>query len=110
MDKRALEMTVGLFFLMAIAAFVVLALKVSGLGQSLSFAEGYTITANFENIGGLKPRARVTIAGVAVGRVTRIDFDDKDYLAACLIHMDAHVKNIPDDSRAQYINLRFVGG
>lgn len=109
MEKRTLEMTVGLFFLFAIAAFVILALKVSGLGQSLPLNEGYNITAEFENIGGLKPRARVTIAGVAVGRVTGIRFDAKDYLAQVSIRLDAHVTNIPDDSRASILTSGLLG-
>lgn len=109
MQKRTLEMTVGFFFLLAIAAFAMLALKVSGLGQSLSFNEGYNITAEFENIGGLKPRARVTIAGVSVGRVTGIDFESKDYLARVHIRMDKAVNNIPDDSRASILTSGLLG-
>lgn len=109
MEKRTVEMTVGLFFLMAIGAFVMLALKVSGLGQSLSLGEGYTITAEFENIGGLKPRARVTVAGVSIGRVTSIDFDPKGYLARVSIRLDEKVTNIPDDSRASILTSGLLG-
>lgn len=109
MQKRALEITVGLFFLLGIAAFVVLAMKVSGLGESMTFADGYTITADFENIGGLKPRARVTIAGVAVGRVTSINYDPKDYLARVTILVDDTVKNIPDDTKASILTAGLLG-
>ena len=79
------------------------------MGQNLSFAEGYNITAEFENIGGLKPRARVTVAGVAVGRVTDIRFDPKGYLAKVFIRMDAPVNNIPDDSRASILTSGLLG-
>lgn len=109
MHKKTLELSVGLLFLCAILAFAILALKVSGLGQSFKLDDGYTITAEFENIGGLKPRARVTIAGVAVGRVTAIRFDPKDYLAEVVIKMDEAVNNIPDDSRASILTSGLLG-
>lgn len=109
MQKRTLELSVGLLFLLGILAFVILALKVSGLGQSFRYNDGYTITAEFENIGGLKPRARVTIAGVAVGRVTAIRFDTKDYLAEVAIRIDSAINNIPDDSRASILTAGLLG-
>lgn len=109
MQKRALEITVGLFFLLGIAAFIVLALKVSGLGEAITFSDGYTITADFENIGGLKPRARVTIAGVSVGRVTSIKYDPKEYLAHVTILVDDTVKNIPEDSNASILTAGLLG-
>ena len=62
MQKRTIEIAVGLFFLMGIAAFAALAMKVSGLGTFYQFSDDYSITADFDNVGGLKPRARVTMA------------------------------------------------
>ncbi|MEK6731053.1 MAG: MlaD family protein, partial [Pseudomonadota bacterium] len=69
--KHGLEFMVGLFMLAGAIAFIVLALQVSGL-TSYSTGPTYQITANFENVGDLKERAMVTVAGVNVGRVTDI--------------------------------------
>lgn len=109
MQKRTIEIAVGIFFLLGIAAFVMLAIKVSGLGDVYVSNDGYIITADFENIGGLKPKARVTIAGVSIGRVTAIDFDPKDYLARVTIFVDKKASNIPDDTRASILTAGLLG-
>jgi phospholipid/cholesterol/gamma-HCH transport system substrate-binding protein len=74
MGKRSIETLVGLFVLLGMGALVFLALKAANLA---SFGEhkGYTISARFDNIGGLKPRAPVRSAGVVVGRVKTISLD-----------------------------------
>lgn len=108
MQKRTIEIAVGIFFLLGIAAFAVMAIKVSGLSEIYN-ASGYTITAEFENIGGLKPRARVSIAGVAVGRVVSIDFDDKSYLAKVTLNIDNSVRNLPDDTSASILTAGLLG-
>ena len=74
------DVWVGLFVLIGAAALVFLALQSANL-LSLNFNQTYRITANFDNIGGLKPKAAVRSAGVVVGRVASIGFDDKDYQA-----------------------------
>jgi phospholipid/cholesterol/gamma-HCH transport system substrate-binding protein len=109
MQKRTIEIAVGIFFLMGIASFIMLAIKVSGLGDVYVSNEGYTITADFENIGGLKPRAKVTIAGVSIGRVTAIDFDPKEYLARVTIFIDSKANNIPDDTKASILTAGLLG-
>jgi phospholipid/cholesterol/gamma-HCH transport system substrate-binding protein len=108
MQKRTIEIAVGIFFLLGIAAFVMLAIKVSGLSE-VYVADGYTLVAEFENIGGLKPRARVSIAGVPVGRVVSIDFNDKKYLADVTILMDNSVRNLPDDTTASILTSGLLG-
>mgnify|MGYP003346780470 CR=1 FL=1 len=80
MNKRGIEALVGLFVLMGLAALVFLALQSANLLQ-LNFRSGYVITARFDNIGGLKPKAAVRSAGVVVGRVQSITFDTKTYQA-----------------------------
>ncbi|MBS0290131.1 MAG: outer membrane lipid asymmetry maintenance protein MlaD [Proteobacteria bacterium] len=108
MQKRALEIAVGLFFLLGIAAFMIMALKVSGLSE-IYVAEGYTLTAEFENIGALKPRARVSIAGVPVGRVVAINFDDKKYLAEVTMLISHSVSNLPTDTTASILTSGLLG-
>lgn len=109
MQKRTMEICVGVFFLLGILAFAMLAMQVSGLSKIWNLKEGYTITADFENIGGLKPRARVTIAGVAVGRVVAINYDAKDYVARVSIVIDNKVNNIPDDTSASILTSGLLG-
>ncbi len=108
MQKRTIEIAVGLFFLLGIAAFMMMAVKVSGLSE-IYVADGYTLTAEFENVGGLKPRARVSIAGVAVGRVVSIEFNDKKYLAEVKMIIDESVNNLPDDTTASILTSGLLG-
>jgi phospholipid/cholesterol/gamma-HCH transport system substrate-binding protein len=77
---KTLELAVGLFVALGLAAFFMLAMKVSDI-TSLKDVKGYVVTAQFENIGGLKVRAPVTIAGVRVGRVSGIEIDRNNYEA-----------------------------
>lgn len=109
MQKRGIEISVGIFFLIGIAAFIMLAMKVSGLSDINMTKDGYEVTAEFANIGGLKPRARVTIAGVAVGRVVAIHFDNQYYLAKVSILFDKEINNIPDDSKASILTAGLLG-
>jgi phospholipid/cholesterol/gamma-HCH transport system substrate-binding protein len=80
MQRKSLDVWVGLFVVLGAAAIMFLALKVGNL-SSMSFGPGYTLVARFDNIGGLKPRAPVKSAGVVVGRVESIGFDDKTFQA-----------------------------
>ena len=73
-QKKSTEVTVGLFVLLGLAALFFLAMKVSNLTEFNDEA-GYRVTAEFENIGGLKARSPVTLAGVRIGRVERIELD-----------------------------------
>ena len=81
MGRSKNDLWVGLFVLIGLAALVFLALQSANL-LSLNFQRGYRITANFDNIGGLKPKAAVRSAGVVVGRVAGIRFDDERCRAA----------------------------
>ena len=109
MQRRTIEIGVGIFMLLGIGAFVMLALKVSGLDDIYNNDKGYIITAHFENVGGLKPRARVTIAGVAVGRVLAIEFDKEYYLAKVTLSIDKDVDNLPDDTVASILTAGLLG-
>ncbi|MEY3096338.1 MAG: outer rane lipid asymmetry maintenance protein MlaD, partial [Pseudomonadota bacterium] len=82
--QRTINVLVGLFVLIGLAALLFLSLKVSNL-TSMASGPSYTVVAFFDDIGGLKPRAAVRSAGVVVGRVRSIDFDDQRYQARVLL-------------------------
>jgi phospholipid/cholesterol/gamma-HCH transport system substrate-binding protein len=105
---RQTEICVGLFMLAGILALLVLALKVSGLSTTLH-REGYTITAHFDNVGDLKVRAPVTMAGVHVGQVTNIKIDKNTYKAIVTMQIDANQNKIPQDSAASIFTQGLLG-
>ena len=80
MQQSKNDFWVGLFVMLGVVAVVFLALQSANL-LSLNFQSGYRVTARFDNIGGLKPKAAVRSAGVVVGRIESIAFDDKIYQA-----------------------------
>ena len=98
LQQRTVEITVGLFILAGLAALLVLALKVSNLGAFTGNVEGYQLIARFDNIGGLKARAPVTIAGVVVGRVASINFDEASQRALVNLNISKEYKLTTDTS------------
>ena len=98
---------VGFVVLIGLAALVFLALQSANL-LSLNFQRGYRITANFDNIGGLKPKAAVRSAGVVVGRVADIRFDDERYQARIDLDMDTRFK-FPKDSALKILTSGLLG-
>lgn len=107
MQKSRNDFWVGLFVIVGAAALLFLALKAGNL-LSLSFADTYRVTANFDNIGGLKPRAAVRSAGVVVGRVESIGFDDKSYQARVALDMQKGFA-FPKDSSAKILTSGLLG-
>ncbi|MFZ9069839.1 MAG: MlaD family protein, partial [Burkholderiaceae bacterium] len=99
--QRTINLLVGLFVLLGLVALVFLSLKVSNL-TTIGSGPSYTILANFDDIGGLKPRAAVRSAGVVVGRVREIGFDDKRYQAVVTLDIQEGVA-FPKDSSAQIL-------
>jgi phospholipid/cholesterol/gamma-HCH transport system substrate-binding protein len=87
MDRIKLDAWVGIFVALGLIALMGLAMKVGNL-TSNDIKTTYVVTANFENIGGLKPRAPVKSAGVVVGRVDSITFDTKIYEAIVTMSID----------------------
>ena len=108
MRKRSIEVAVGFFVVLSIAALMMLALRVSGLNQYYSGDKGFTLKADFENIGGLKLRSRVSLAGVPVGRVTDIAFDNEKYVATVTMLLKNNTK-IPSDSEFSILTAGFLG-
>ena len=107
MSKKGIEIMVGLFVLLGLGGALFLALKAANLA-SFGQNKGYTLSATFDNIGGLKPRAPVRSAGVTVGRVKRISLDPKTYLGVVTMEIDDHVK-FPRDSVAKIQTAGLLG-
>lgn len=107
MQSSRYDAWVGFFVLLGGAALLFLALKAGNL-LSLNFQDTYTVTAKFDNIGGLKPRAAVKSAGVVVGRVESITFDDKSFQARVVIQMNQGVL-FPKDSSAKILTSGLLG-
>jgi phospholipid/cholesterol/gamma-HCH transport system substrate-binding protein len=107
MKKNSLDFWVGLFVVTGFVALLFLALKAGNM-SSFSFAKNYSVTARFDNIGGLKPRAPVKSAGVVVGRVAAIQFDDKTYQATVILNLEENF-HFPKDSSAKILTSGLLG-
>lgn len=108
MYSKTVEIGVGLFVALGLAALLMLAMKVSNLAE-LTAPDGYQVTARFENIGSLKVRAPVTMAGVRMGRVTHISFDDNSYEAVVRFSVNPRYARIPIDSSASIFTAGLLG-
>lgn len=106
--KRIIEFVVGLFILAGIVAIFLLALKVSGLSQ-YSTSDSFKVSAVFDNIGDLKVRAPVTIAGVRVGEVDAITIDPTTFKATVRMRIDKSQKYLPADSSAKILTAGIIG-
>ena len=107
MHRKIIDIWVGLFVLLGAAAVLFLALQAGNM-SSLSFSETYAVTGKFDNIGGLKPQAPVKSAGVVVGRVGGITFDDKTYQAMVRLDLDPNYK-FPKDSSLKILTAGLLG-
>lgn len=107
MARSKNDVWVGLFVLLGLAALVFLALQSANL-LSLNWQSTYRVTALFDNIGGLKPKAAVKSAGVVVGRVASIGFDDERYQARIALDMDQRFK-FPKDSSLKVLTSGLLG-
>lgn len=107
MQKSNNDVWVGLFVLIGAAALLFLALKAGNL-LSLNFDATYPVVAKFDNIGGLKPRAAVKSAGVVVGRIESINFDDKTFQAAVTIDLQKRF-SFPKDTSAKILTAGLLG-
>lgn len=107
-NKHGLEIWVGLFVAAGMAALFMLAMKVSNM-TAFADDEGYTVTARFENIGGLKIRSPVSMAGVRVGRVADITFDGKTYEAVVTMSIAKQYNTLPKDTSASIFTAGILG-
>ncbi len=108
-QTRAIELGTGLFVLLGFAALFFLVTQITnrqyGLGD-----EGYRVVASFEQIGGLKPGAPVSMSGVTIGRVESIGYDFDEYRARVTLRIDRGFDRIPDDSDAGILTAGLLGG
>ena len=107
MRKSAIDIWVGIFVAIGLLAALFLALKVGNM-NAVSFAPTYKIAARFDNIGGLKSRAPVKSAGVVIGRIANISFDDKTYQATVVMTIEESYR-FPKDSSAQILTSGLLG-
>ena len=107
-NRKSLEVWVGLFVAAGILALAMLAFKVGNL-TSADVMNSYKVTGYFDNVGGLKVKAAVTMAGVRIGRVSAIAFDNKKYQALVTMDIDGRYQNIPKDSSASILTSGLLG-
>jgi phospholipid/cholesterol/gamma-HCH transport system substrate-binding protein len=107
MGKKGIETLVGLFVVLGLAGLVFLALKAANLA-TFSGGDTYTVTARFDNIGGLKVRAPVRSAGVTVGRIAAITLDAKTYQGVVRMEIERDVQ-FPKDSSARILTAGLLG-
>ena len=108
MRMRTVELSVGGFMLLGFLALVFLALRVSGLSVNGNEAT-YMVYAKFENIGGLTERAKVTMAGVTIGRITKIYLDNEDYVGVVEMAINNSVNNLSSDTSAAILTAGVLG-
>ena len=119
MQSRNIEITVGVFILLGIVALSFLVIQVSGLSFADARRDTYRLSAQFNTVAGLAPRAKVMVAGVAVGHVTAIHIDPVTVRAVVDMAIDSEVDYLTTDSIAsiktagvlgeQYVSIA-VGG
>jgi phospholipid/cholesterol/gamma-HCH transport system substrate-binding protein len=107
MQRSKNDVWVGLFVLVGAVAILFLALQSANL-LTLSFQTSYSLNAKFDNVGGLKPKAAVRSAGVVVGRVENIVFDDKSFQARVTLAMESRYA-FPKDSSLKILTSGLLG-
>ncbi len=107
-QKKSVEIMVGAFMAAGFVALFFLAMQVSNLSTASS-GDGYEIKARFDNIGSLKSRSPVTMAGVKIGRVKEVSFDQTTYEAVVTLTIDDQYNAIPDDSFAKIFTAGLLG-
>ncbi len=108
MQGKTLEVTVGLFVALGLAALVMLAIQVSNLGEYGS-GDTYQLTARFDNVGGLKARSPVMVAGVRVGQVSEVRIDRDTYEAVVTLELYQRYDNLPVDTSASIFTSGLLG-
>ena len=107
-QSKTLELLVGLFVAAGLVALFFLAMHVSNLNP-LAAEAGYSITARFENSGGLKIKSAVNISGVRIGRVSNISFDTETYESVVEMRIEEQYNTLPDDTSASILTAGLLG-
>ncbi|XOV80648.1 MAG: outer membrane lipid asymmetry maintenance protein MlaD [Aestuariibacter sp.] len=108
MNSRKIEIGVGFFVVLAIAAMLLLALKVADQGISGS-GETYQLYAKFDNIGGLKERSAVKLGGVTIGRVEHITLDAEEFTPVVQLEIDKRYTGFPETSSVSILTSGLLG-
>lgn len=106
--SRAVEIVVGLFVAAGLMTLFMWSMKVSNL-STFSRDDGYDVTVKFENIGSLKVRSPVAVAGVLVGRVLAIDFDKETYQVVVRLNISSEYRLLPTDTSASIYTAGLLG-
>ncbi|MBK1693807.1 outer membrane lipid asymmetry maintenance protein MlaD [Chromatium weissei] len=109
MNKRyGIEVMVGIFMMLGVLALFFLAMQVSNLNLNAA-TEGYRVTAHFSNVGSIKARSPVTMAGVRIGQVEAVQFDKASYEAIVTLRINAGIDTIPVDTFANIFTSGLLG-
>lgn len=107
MQRKSIEIWVGIFIIAGLAALTMLAVQVSNAGAG--GGSTFRITANFTNVGGLSEKAPVMIGGVRIGRVGEITIDRESYRAVVGMDIDVRYDNLPVDTSASILTAGLLG-
>ena len=107
MQSRLVELVVGLFLCLGIAAIFILTFRVSSLQATAN--DVYTINASFQNVGGIKSGSAVSMAGVNIGRISDIKFDQETFEARIYMAIRKEFSGIPKDSSASILTAGLLG-
>jgi phospholipid/cholesterol/gamma-HCH transport system substrate-binding protein len=108
--SNTLNLGTGMFVVLGFAALFFLTTQTTSRGISFGSTPHYDLTAKFDNIGDLRVGAPVSMSGVEIGRVVRIDFDMKEYKAVVLMRLNEKYNQIPTDSDAAIYTQGLLGG
>ena len=106
-STRSMEIWVGLFVVFAIVAFAFMVFRVSGISDPAR--SGYTVSAVFDDTSGLSPRAKVTMAGVVIGRVTEISLDTETQRSIVKMRLDRDIDFLTTDTSATIFTSGLLG-
>lgn len=106
-SSHQIELTAGIFLLLAIAALIFLAMQATDRG--VTTGPSYEISASFTNIGGLKPRAKVSMGGVTIGMVESISLDPDTFDARVTMRISERYNNLPEDTSASILTAGILG-
>jgi len=109
-SSRANEIVTGAFVLFGFAALFFLVTQITNKDLSVGSTGGYTLIANFQNVGSLKVGAPVSMSGVTVGRVEQISYDQQQYRAVVRMRINGNYDRIPEDSDASIMTAGLLGG
>jgi len=107
--SRAIDISTGLFVFLGFAAMAFLVTQITSKEVAIR-SDSYRLKAQFENVGGLKPGAPVTMSGVTIGRVEKIIYDMSLFKAVVTLRIDDHFNRIPKDSDASILTSGLLGG